>query len=163
MTTAASLGEGDVRALNLLLLVEHTQVAFYTEAVHRRGIKGEILGYARQVASQEKEHLAALKRALGGRAEPKPGFEFGDATRDPDAFVAAAANLEDLAVSAYNGRGSEVSPAVLAAAAKIVSVEARHAAWIRSIVGELPAPDATDDAASPDEVRAGLARLGLRR
>jgi Ferritin-like domain len=100
---------------------------------------------------------------LGGRAEPKPGFDFGARTRDRDAFVAAAAELEDLSVRAYNGRGSEVSRGVLAAAAKIVSVEARHAAWIRSIVGQLPAPDATDDTRSPDEVRAGLTRLGLRR
>jgi rubrerythrin len=163
ITSAAPSGADDVQALNLLLLVEHTQVAFYTEALRRGGIKGEVLGFARQVASQEEEHLDVLKRALGGQAGRKPGFEFGDATRDPDAFAAHAAGLEDLAVSAYNGRGSVVSRAVLAEAAKIVSVEARHAAWIRSIVGDLPAPEATDDTASPDEVRAGLSRLGLRR
>jgi rubrerythrin len=163
MTTAASFGEDDLRALNLLLLVEHTQVAFYTEALRHDAIKGELLRYTRQVASQEDEHLGFLKRLLGGQADRKPGFDFGDATREADAFVAAATELEDLAVEAYNGRGSHVSRDVLAEAAKIVSVEARHAAWIRSIVGVLPAPDATDSARSRDEVLEGLSRLGLRR
>jgi rubrerythrin len=161
--TSASLREEDVRALNLLLLVEQTQVAFYTEAVRVGALKGEVLQYARQVASQEEEHLAVLKRLLGGQARGKPDFDFGDRTRQPDAFAAAAADVEDLAVGAYNGQGGNVSRDVLAGAATIVSVEARHAAWIRSIVGQLPASDATDPALSNDEVLEGLSRLGVRR
>ena len=47
--------------------------------------------------------------------------------------------LEDLAVATYNGQAVNLTPASLKAAARIVSVEARHAAWIRSIVGEVPA------------------------
>jgi rubrerythrin len=163
LTTAASLGDGDVDALNILLLVEHTQAAFYAEALRREALEGELSRYARQVQAQEDEHLQFLKRALGERADPKPSFDFGDATRKRDAFVDAAAEVEDLAVGAYNGQGSIVSPGVLAEAAKIVSVEARHAAWIRSIVGKLPAPDATDKALSADEVVDGLSRLGVRR
>jgi hypothetical protein len=161
--TTASLREEDVRSLNLLLLVEQTQVSFYTEAVRRGALKGEVLQYARQVASQEDEHLAFLKRLLGGQARRKPDFDFGDRTRQSDAFIAAAADVEDLAVGAYNGQGGNVSPEVLAGAATIVSVEARHAAWIRSIVGELPAADATDTALSNREVLEGLSRLGVRR
>ena len=161
--TTASLREEDLRALNLLLLVEQTQAAFYTEAVRRGALKGEVLRYARQVASQEDEHLGFLKRLLGGQARSKPDFDFGDRTRQPDAFAAAAADVEDLAVGAYNGQGGNVSREVLAGAATIVSVEARHAAWIRSIVGQLPAADATDKALSNDEVLEGLSRLGVRR
>ena len=74
-----------------------------------------------------------------------------------------AARLEDLAVSAYNGQAANVSADTLAAAATIVSVEARHAAWVRSIVGDPPAPDATDSAASGDDVLNALTDLGLRR
>lgn len=161
--TTASLREEDVRALNLLLLVEQTQVAFYTEAVREGALKGEVLQYAKQVASQEDEHVGFLKRLLGGQARRKPDFDFGDRTRRPDAFVAAAADVEDLAVGAYNGQGGNVSREVLAGAATIVSVEARHAAWIRSIVGQLPAADATDTALSNHEVLEGLSRLGVRR
>jgi rubrerythrin len=161
--TTAALREEDVRALNLLLLVEQTQVAFYTEAVRHGALEGELLQYATQVASQEDEHLAFLKRLLGGQARRTPDFDFGDKTRQRDAFITAAADVEDLAVGAYNGQGGNVSRDVLAGAATIVSVEARHAAWIRSIVGQLPAADATDTALSNDEVLEGLSRLGVRR
>jgi rubrerythrin len=162
-TDAAQVSQPDLRALNLILMVEFTENAFYAEALDRNRLKGELRDYARSVAAQEKEHLDFVRSALGGRAEDEPGFEFGDTTGDPDAFAAAAGDLEDLAVAAYNGQGTNVSPKTLAAAATIVSVEARHAAWIRSIVGEPPAPDATDTPQSADEVLDGLQQAGLRR
>jgi hypothetical protein len=56
-----------------------------------------------------------------------------------------------------------VSSATLAAAATVVSVEARHAAWIRSISGDPPAPDATDTPQSADDVQRGLEEIGLNR
>jgi hypothetical protein len=52
---------------------------------------------------------------------------------------------------------------VLGAAARIVSVEARHAAWIRAIAGKPPAVDATDPIASEREVRAAVEKLGFLR
>ena len=64
-------------------------------------------------------------------------------------------------MSAYNGQATEVSKQAFVAAATIVSVEARHAAWIRSIVDRPPAPDATDSPLNADEVRAGLRDLGV--
>jgi rubrerythrin len=162
-TDAAQVSQPDLRALNLILMVEFTENAFYAEALDRNRLGGELRDYARSVAAQEKEHLDFVRSALGGRAEDEPGFDFGDTTGDPDAFAAAAGDLEDLAVAAYNGQGTNVSPKTLAAAATIVSVEARHAAWIRSIVGEPPAPDATDTPQSADEVLDGLQQAGLRR
>jgi rubrerythrin len=153
----------DVEALQLILLLEYTENAFYAEALDRGSLRGEMKAYAQAVASQEREHLAFVKRALGSRAEGEPAFEFGSATRDPAGCAAAAPELEDLAVAAYNGQATNVSKATLAAAATVVSVEARHAAWIRSIVDEPPAPDATDKALSAAEVREGLERIGLRR
>jgi rubrerythrin len=162
-TDAAQVSQPDLRALNLILMVEFTENAFYAEALDRNRLKGELRDYARSVAAQEKEHLDFVRSALGGRAEDEPNFDFGDTTGDPDAFAAAAGDLEDLAVAAYNGQGTNVSPKTLAAAATIVSVEARHAAWIRSIVGQPPAPDATDTPQSADEVLDGLQQAGLRR
>jgi hypothetical protein len=47
-------------------------------------------------------------------------------------------------VAAYNGQATNLTTGALEAAAKIVSVEARHAGWIRAIAQENPAPDATD-------------------
>jgi rubrerythrin len=162
-TDAAQLSQPDLRALNLVLLVEYTEGAFYEEALRRKKLQGKLLEYAQAVAAQEKQHLQFVRSALGGRAEDEPSFDFGDKTGDPDAFAAAAGDLEDLAVAAYNGQGTNVTPKTLAAAATIVSVEARHAAWIRSIVGEPPAPDATDTPRSAGEVLDGLQQAGLRR
>jgi rubrerythrin len=152
----------DVEALQLLLLLEYTETAFYEEALGRGALSGEIQGYAEAVLEQEREHLAFVRRALGSKAGEPPSFRFGEATRDPDRFAAAAAELEDLAVAAYNGQATNVSKPILEAAATVVSVEARHAAWIRSIVGEPPAPDTTDKPLGAGEVRAGLERIGLQ-
>ncbi len=154
--------DADIEALQLILLLEYTENAFYAEALERAGLSGEMKDYAGAVLAQEREHLAFLKQALGGRAENRPGFEFGSGIRDPAEFAATAAELEDLAVGAYNGQATNVSKATLEAAAKVVSVEARHAAWIRSIVGEPPAPDATDKPLTAAEVREGLEQIGLR-
>jgi Ferritin-like domain len=44
--------------------------------------------------------------------------------------------LEDTGVAAYAGQGTNIlQSAVLTAALSIHSVEARHAAWIRALVG----------------------------
>jgi hypothetical protein len=160
---AAAPTDADVRALNLVLLVEYAEAALYREALAAGSLRGELRSFADQVAKQEQDHISAVKKALGAKADPKPDFEFGNATRNPDRFARTAAELEDLAVAAYNGQATNLSKGVLEAAATIVSVEARHAAWVRSIVGEPPAPDATDKPATANEVLDGLNALGLRR
>ena len=43
-----------------------------------------------------------------------------------------------------------------------MSVEGRHAAWIRSIVGDVPATEATDPAVKEDETRAQLTDFGWK-
>jgi hypothetical protein len=45
--------------------------------------------------------------------------------------------------------------------APLVSVEARHAAWILAIAGRDPAPAAADPAASVDGVQGAFERAGL--
>ena len=160
---SAQGGNADVRALNLALLVEYAESEFYSRALAAGALKGEVLNFAEQVSAQESEHLAFLKKALGSKADPKPTFDFGDRVESQDKFAATAAELEDLAVATYNGQATNISRATLAQAAKIVSVEARHAAWIRSIVGEPPAPDATDTPQTEAEVLDVLTGLGLKR
>jgi rubrerythrin len=162
LESPSAQSDRDIEALQLLLALEYTETAFYAEALERGSLRGEMKDYASAVLAQEREHLAFVKQALGSRAEREPRFDFGSATRDPDDFAAAAAELEDIAVAAYNGQATNVSKATLEAAATVVSVEARHAAWVRSISGEPPAPDATDKPLAADEVRQGLERIGLR-
>jgi len=69
--------------------------------------------------------------------------------------------LEDTGVAAYNGQGPRVSKAVLSVAASIVSVEARHAAWVRDILFKRPAPVAFDVAKTKDEILAAVAATGF--
>jgi Ferritin-like domain len=158
---AAPSPEQDVRVLNLLLLVERVEVAFFEAALEHAGLSGELEDYARAVLAHEREHVSYLEGALGDKADPEPDFDGTKATADADAFARAAAKLEDIAVGAYNGQAANVTPAAFLAAARIVSVEARHAAWIRSIRGGDPAPDAVDVPYDEAKVRRGLRDLGL--
>jgi hypothetical protein len=158
----AGAADRDEEALNLLLKVEYAEVALYSTALESNRLSGELRSYARTVLGHERDHLAALKQSLGSAAEPAPRTDFARATRSSAAFADAAGRLEDLAVSAYNGQATGVSPKTFVAAATIVSVEARHAAWIRSIVGRRPAPDATDTPLKRDEVLDGLRDLGVQ-
>jgi hypothetical protein len=160
--TSAASEEQDARVLNLVLAVEYTEAAFYREALDRGGLSSDLKAYAKVVVEHENAHLAFLKKALGSAADPAPRHEFGDRTKDAEAFTFAAVTLEDLAVATYNGQAVNLSSAALKAAARIVSVEGRHAAWIRSIVGDVPAPEATDPAIDEQETRSKLSDFGWK-
>ena len=153
----------DVKILNLVLLLEYLESSFYAEARDRGALRGELREYVRVVGAHEQQHLAALKSALGNKARKAPRLDFGNATTDADAFVAAAIRLEDTSVSAYNGQAGNLTKPTLAVAAKIVSVEARHAAWIRAIAGKPPAADATDPSMTQAQVQAALKKTGFLR
>lgn len=159
---AEAQGAAEQKALNLALTVEYAEAEFYAEAVRRKKLDGEMRVFAEQVSAQEDDHVAFLRSALGSKARKKPSFDFGDATSDPDAFAERAAALEDLAVGAYAGQAGNLSKPTLRAAATLISVEARHAAWIRSIVGRPPAEDPTDAPRDADRVMSDLKRLGLK-
>jgi len=153
----------DVRVLNLVLLLEHLEAEFYADALRRGGMTGELLQFARVVGGHERAHVAFIAKTLGSAARKKPTFSFGKATRNPADFTAAALALEDLGVAAYNGQAANLTKPTLAAAARIVSVEARHAAWIRFIAGESPAPGPTDQPATAAKVTAEVRRTKFVR
>jgi hypothetical protein len=151
----------DARILNFALQLEYVQARFYQEALRSAGLTGELHEFARVAGAHERAHVAFLRRHLGRRANAAPTLQFGDATRDPRRFTAAAVALEDLAVAAYNGQGTNLSRPALAAAVEIVSVEARHAAWIRDIAGSLPAHRAQDPLWSATKATRALTQLGF--
>ena len=153
----------DIRVLNLVLLLEYVEAAFYAEARAKGALGRKLRDFVTVVGAHEQQHLALLKDALGSKARKAPRLVFGNATTDPDAFVAAAVTLEDTSVAAYNGQATNLTRATLATAAKIVSVEARHAAWIRAIAGKPPAADATDPSLTQAQVLAALRKTGFLR
>jgi rubrerythrin len=151
----------DQKILNFALLLEYLQAAFYTEGVDAGRLRGEVREFAKIVAGHERAHVAFLEKALGRRARKKPTFEFGEATQDQRKFVETAVLLENTGVAAYNGQAANLTKKSLAAAAEIVSVEGRHAAWISDIAGRPPAPRAADPGATADEVAATLRATGF--
>jgi hypothetical protein len=151
----------DARVLNFILLIEELEAAFYAEALARRRLKGELRRFARIVGDHERKHVRFIRSALGPKARKRPDFDFGSATSQADEFTAAAIQLEDAGVAAYNGQATNLTVGALGAAARIVSVEARHAAWIRDIAGRPPAAEPTDAAKSEREIRAELEATGF--
>jgi hypothetical protein len=163
----------DIDILNLLLLNESLEVAFYTEAIARAGLSARPLAFATQVRANEVAHRDAAAAALGPQARPIPAFAFGEATATEANFLATALALENNDVGAINGAGPLVnSRTLLAVAGQVVSVEARQAAWIRRIVygpafrggaEQYPAPVAFDRALTIEQVRRALAATGFIR
>jgi hypothetical protein len=142
---AQGLSGSDVSILNYALTLEYLEAAFYTEAVRKGALSGELRLFARTAGGHERAHVAALKQVLGRRAVKRPRFDFRGTTESRSTFRATAIVLEDTGVSAYAGQAPRVkSDAVLEAALAIHTVEARHAAWIRDIAGKDPAPRAFD-------------------
>ncbi len=151
----------DRRIFQFALLLEQLQAAFYTEAFRRGALRGDLREFAQVVGGHERAHVAFLRNALGKAADPAPSFHFGEATRDAGRFGAAARELENLGVSAYNGQGAKLTTDGLAHAAEIVSVEGRHAGWIGALLGEPPAPRAADPGLDANTVMAQLKATGF--
>jgi rubrerythrin len=151
----------DRRIFQFALQLEYLQAAFYAAAVDAGALRGEVLDFAETVAGHEQAHVDYLKHALGSAAGPQPRYDFGRATTDEREFLRAAVILENTGVAAYNGQAANLTKRALAAAAEIVSVEGRHAAWASSLAGLDPAPRAADPGETPEAVTATLKRTGF--
>jgi hypothetical protein len=155
--------EQDVEILNFLLVLEEAQAAFYDAALRSGALGGDLLAFARTVAPHEREHVEFLRGKLGGRADAKPKLGFGRATSDANRFQAAAIDLEEATAAAYIGQGANLTREAVVDAARIVAVEARHAAWIRDLAGADPAPRAADPPRSAEDVLSELRQKGFLR
>jgi rubrerythrin len=151
----------DEKIFDFALLLEYLQAGFYGEAVQHGALRGEVRQFAETVAEHERAHVAYLQKALGSKARKRPTFQFRDATRDERKFLESAVLLENIGVAAYNGQAAKLTKPALSAAAEIVSVEGRHAAWISDIAGKPPAPRAADPGETADQVTAALRATGF--
>jgi hypothetical protein len=132
------LGSGDTGILNFAYALEQLEAAFYTLVIAAPYQNISSLERARltDIRNHEIAHREFFKTALGKDAIPalKPNFSTVDFS-SRDSVLATAKAFEDLGVSAYNGAGGLItSPDYLTLAGKIVSVEARHAAYIRELI-----------------------------
>ncbi|HEX4463950.1 MAG TPA: ferritin-like domain-containing protein [Solirubrobacterales bacterium] len=129
----ASFGKGDVGILNFALTLEYLEAAFYNEATANQKkskfIKdGQTQVFLKTVTVDENAHVAFLKKALGSKATGAPKVDFGSTTSNAASFIKTAVALENTGVHAYSGQALNIaSPAYVAAALSILTIEARHA------------------------------------
>lgn len=84
-------------------------------------------------------HVKFLSAALGDKAIKEPSFAFP--VKDAHSFVGLSAVLEGVGVSAYLGAAPAITNKdYLTAAGSILTVEARHASYIRAALKQKPFP-----------------------
>lgn len=132
-----NLGSGDKGVLNYAYVLEQLEAAFYLAVVNTpySNISMEEMVIMEDLRNHEVAHRDYLKTALGNNAIGQLTFDFSSVDfSDRNSVLGTAKTFEDLGVAAYNGAGRLLVRAdLLLIAGKIVSVEGRHAAAIRSI------------------------------
>ncbi|MEE2771897.1 MAG: ferritin-like domain-containing protein [Bacteroidota bacterium] len=153
--TAFDLGSGDVGILNYAYALEQLEAAFYTQVragSYYAGASAEEQAIFDDLYNHEVIHRDFFKAAITGVAGEEntlPDLEFDVSAiyfSSRDSVLQYAMILEDTGVGAYNGAGDRIADATyLTLAGKIVSVEARHAAAIRSLIDPTGGYFAGDD------------------
>jgi hypothetical protein len=150
-----NFGSGDTGVLNYAYALEQLEAAFYTMVVANPRFQAIFNADEQQVLIDLRNHEVAhrefLKAVLGNKAIPALQVDFSSINFDSRAQVLLLAKtFEDLGVAAYNGAGRLLSdPNNLTVAGKIVSVEGRHAAAIRSLLNPKSEFFAGDDVVNP--------------
>lgn len=152
------LGGNDLGVLSYAYALEQLEADFYTKVVNASNFTSIFNSTEQQVLTDlynhEVIHREFFKAALTG-ALPNPSlqllpnlaFNYGTLNFNSRAEVLATSKaLEDTGVAAYNGAGRLLTnPDYLLLAGKIVSVEARHASAIRSMINPNSNDFAGDD------------------
>ena len=139
----------DGTILNYALTLEHLEAAFYAEGVKnftaadfsKAGFNGpNFYKNLKEVARDETVHVNFLTKALtaaGVTPVAACTYDFGNLTADT--FLQTASILEGVGVSAYLGAANLITNKdYLTAAASILTVEARHNAYIRNALKKSP-------------------------
>jgi len=150
----------DAEILAFFLTLEQVQEDFYRHALEAGGLNGEARRLATSVAGQEHRHVRVLLDQLGDHTPPRPRTDFSGVDASPEAFLRAAIDLEEAAIAGYIGQSGNLSRGRVSTIARLVSVEARQAAWLRSLTKDSPAPRAADPARKADRVLGDLREKG---
>ncbi|KAK7402667.1 hypothetical protein QQX98_011575 [Neonectria punicea] len=138
---------GDITILNYALALEYLERKFYMEGVKNytetdfcnAGFDQEFYPNLMRIYEDEKTHVDFLAGVLADKAIGEPTFAFP--VTDVHGFVGLAGVLEGVGVSAYLGAAAAIADKdYLTAAGSILTVEARHASYIRTALGQKPFP-----------------------
>lgn len=137
--SGVDLGSGDFGILNYAYALEQLEAAFYIQVVagpYYASASADEKLFLKDIRDHEVAHREFFKAALGSNAIAPIELDFSSVNfGDRSSVLNTAKAFEDLGVSAYNGAGALLTNgAFLTVAGKIVSVEARHAAWIRDLL-----------------------------
>jgi hypothetical protein len=137
----STFGKGDVGILNYALTLEYLEAAFYNGATAAHmSLSPQVAAFLQTVTADENAHVAFLKKALGHKAAKQPKFDFKGANTNVETFMKTAQVLENTGVHAYSGQALNIkTPAYVAAAVSILTIEARHASVI-GLLNEGAAP-----------------------
>jgi rubrerythrin len=169
-TETGEMAAPDVPLVNYALTLEHLEHAFYRDGLAEfaedeltnadvlsdfgQQLRMEVPQYLDTLRAHEAAHVDALSATvedLGGTPVGEGEYDFGYET--PSEFLGVAQALENTGVAAYAGAAPQVvNNDILAAAAGIHSVEARHASFLNLVNGDVPYPAGVDEAKSIDEV-----------
>jgi len=132
------IGSKDVNVLNYAYALEQLEAAFYTQVIMTpySGITDMERRILTDIRDHEVIHRELFKAALGSAAIPGLTPDFSSINFSSRASVLGTARVfENIGVSAYNGAGQYIrTPDYLVLAGKIVSVEARHASIIATLI-----------------------------
>ncbi|KAG9186506.1 hypothetical protein G6011_09614 [Alternaria panax] len=161
---AAAATLSDVDILNFALTAEHLESEYYKQGFAKFSMadfmalglnEGQVKSLM-GVGQTEATHVTTLQSAIAG-AGAKPvepcQYNFDAALASADSMVKTARVLEAVGVSAYLGAAPLINSSdILSAAGSILTVEARHQAFIRIASGAEPVPAAFDTALQPRAV-----------
>ncbi|KAI4271016.1 MAG: hypothetical protein LQ337_006312 [Flavoplaca oasis] len=147
----------DVSVLQLALYLENLELNLYTGGfVNFTDAEYTAAGFppgfrdnVGVIADHEKTHAQTISTILTNAGEsPVPPCSFKFNYTDPVSFVNLANMITSNGIGAYLGGGALLTdnPELLTAASSILTVEARHDAYLRTGLGASPFPTAFDTA-----------------
>ena len=140
--TQAADFKDDIEVLNYALTLEFLEAEFYRQGNSKGLLSGKEQQYLENVQVDEESHVATITATiekLGGSPVAAPGVDFGDAFGSRESYLTTAHVFENTGVGAYLGAAGFIKDkAILAAAAGIFGVEARHAAIVGNLLGLEP-------------------------
>jgi hypothetical protein len=150
----------DLEVLNYALTLEFFEAELYKVLIAGGKLQGRDLQYVTLFGQQEQAHVEAVMttiQKLGGTPVQKGNYNFP--TLNTRQEVLELLNVvEQTGVGAYLGAAGYIqNKDILAAAASIMQVEARHTSVIRFLLDIPPVPDAFTPAFTPAEVLAKVA------